>query len=139
MSSPYATLVASFTKLYRYQHLANIVQWDQAAMMPANGNDARGAAMAELAVLLHDTLTAPHLATALDAAAKETTDPVELASLREMTRQWRTANLLPASLVEAKSLAGTRCEHAWRTQRKANDWTGFLANWKPVVACWMNV
>ncbi|HEY1817915.1 MAG TPA: carboxypeptidase M32 [Kofleriaceae bacterium] len=135
MSSAYATLVASFTKLYRYQHLAAMVGWDQAAMMPSGGNDARGAAMAELAVLLHATLTAPHLATALDTARAEVVDPIEQASVREMTRQWRTANLLPASLVEAKSLAGTRCEHAWRAQRKANDWTGFLANWRPVVEC----
>ncbi len=135
MSTAYASLVASFTKLYRYQHLAQIVAWDQAAMMPSKGNDARSAAMAELAVLLHDTLTAPQLAAALTAATAEITDPVEAASVREMARQWRAANVLPASLVEAKSLAGTHCEHAWRTQRKANDWAGFLVNWRPLVAC----
>src|SRR5688572_3220503 len=112
MSTAYATLVASFTKLYRYQHLANIVGWDQAAMMPSKGNAARGAAMAELAVLLHETLTAPQLASALAAAkAAPPTQPVEAASVREMSRQWTSANVLPASLVEAKSLAGTRCEH----------------------------
>jgi carboxypeptidase Taq len=133
MSTAYASLVASFTKLYRYQHLAQIVAWDQAAMMPSKGNDARSAAMAELAVLLHDTLTAPQLAAALTAAKTETTDPEEAASVREMARQWRAANVLPASLVEAKSLAGTRCEHAWRSQRKANDWAGFLENWRPLV------
>ena len=103
--------------------------------MPSKGNDARSAAMAELAVLMHETLTAPQLASALAAAEARDADPVEAASVREMSRQWRAANLLPASLVEAKSLAGTRCEHAWRTQRKANDWTGFLENWRPVVAC----
>ncbi len=133
MSTAYTSLVQSFTKLYRYQHLAQIVAWDQAAMMPSNGNDARSAAMAELAVLLHDTLTAPQLASALAVAKTETTDPVDAASVREMARQWRAANVIPASLVEAKSLAGTRCEHAWRTQRKANDWAGFLENWKPLV------
>lgn len=135
MSSAYASLVASFTKHYRYSHLAQIVAWDQAAMMPAKGNEARSAAMAELAVLLHETLTAPALAAALATARTETTDPIEVASVREMTRHWREANVLPASLVEAKSLAGTRCEHAWRTQRKANDWAGFLENWRPLVAC----
>ncbi len=135
MSNAYATLVATFTKLYRYQHLASIVGWDQAAMMPSKGNDARGAAMAELAVLMHDVLTAPTLGPALTAARSEATDPVERASVREMTRQWRAANVIPASLVEAKTLAGTRCEHAWRTQRKANDWSGFLANWRPLVDC----
>ena len=40
-------------------------------MMPSKGNEARSAAMAELAVLLHDTLTAPQLATALEAAKTE--------------------------------------------------------------------
>ncbi len=135
MSNAYATLVASFTKLYRYQHLAQIVAWDQAAMMPSKGIEARSAAMAELAVLMHDTLTAPQIAAALEAAKTETTDPIDVASVHEMTRQWRAATLIPASLVEAKSLAGTRCEHAWRTQRKANDWAGFLVNWKPLVEC----
>lgn len=135
MVASYETLVRSFTKLYRYQHLSAIAAWDQAAMMPSRGNDARGAALAELAVLMHETLTAPQLATALSAAEGEVTDPVERASVREMKRQWQSSNLLPASLVEKKSLAGSRCEHAWRTQRKANDWAGFLANWKPVVAC----
>lgn len=120
----YEQLVAGFTRYYRFQHLANIVAWDQAAMMPPKGNDARGAAMAELAVLLHETLVGMKF------------DGVEeTPSVREMKRQWRAATLLPAALVEEKSLAGTRCEHAWRTQRKANDWAGFLENWRPVVAC----
>lgn len=120
----YDQLVAGFTRYYRFQHLANIVAWDQAAMMPAKGNDARGAAMAELAVLLHETLVGMSF------------DGVEeTPSVREMRRQWRAATVLPAALVERKSLAGTRCEHAWRTQRKANDWAGFLENWRPVVAC----
>ncbi|MEP6859833.1 MAG: carboxypeptidase M32 [Deltaproteobacteria bacterium] len=120
----YDVLVAGFTRYYRFQHLAQIVAWDQAAMMPAGGNDARGAAMAELAVLMHELLTK------LDFTGVDDTP-----SVREMRRQWRAATLLPAALVEKKSLAGTRCEHAWRTQRKANDWKGFLANWRPVVAC----
>ena len=131
----YATLVTTFTKLYRYQHLAAIAGWDQASMMPSKGNDARGAALAELAVLMHDILAAPALAASFAAAARDTNDPVDRASLREMQRQWRAATVVPASLVEAKALAASRCEHAWRTQRKANDWAGFLANWRPVVDC----
>ena len=30
-------------------------------------------------------------------------------------------------------MATSRCEHAWRTQRPANDWTGFLPNLREVV------
>jgi carboxypeptidase Taq len=40
---------------------------------------------------------------------------------------------LPESLVQAKSLAGARCEQAWRIQRKSNDWEGFADNLKEVV------
>ncbi len=50
-----------------------------------------------------------------------------------MTRQYEQAALLPESLVEAKSLAGSRCEHAWRSQRPANDWDGFAENLREVV------
>jgi carboxypeptidase Taq len=134
-SPSYQTLVSSFTKLYRYQHLAAIVGWDQAAMMPGKGNDARGAAMAELALLMHRTLTDPTLRDVLRAAKSETSDDEQRASLREMERQWQAANLLPPELVQAKSLAGSRCEHAWRTQRPANDWAGFLPNFREVLTC----
>ena len=40
---------------------------------------------------------------------------------------------MPPALVEAKSLAASRCEHAWRTQRPANDWAGFLENFREVL------
>ena len=132
--SAYQHAVTVFTRLYRYQHLAAIAGWDQAAMMPPQGNDARGAAMAELQVLMHATLTDPQLKLWLDAAEQQDLAPTHRASLREMRRSWQHANLLPASLVEAKALAGSRCEHAWRAQRKANDWQGFLGNFREVVA-----
>jgi carboxypeptidase Taq len=28
----------------------------------------------------------------------------------------------------------SRCEHAWRTQRPANDWAGFVGNFREVLA-----
>ncbi|MBP9202397.1 MAG: carboxypeptidase M32 [Kofleriaceae bacterium] len=130
----YQHAVDTFTRLYRYQHLSAMASWDQAANMPGGGNDARGAALAELAVLMHQTVTSPALGDALAAAAAHAASDDEAASVREMTRQWRLATVLPEALVAAKSLAGTRCEHAWRSQRKANDWPGFLANFREVVA-----
>jgi carboxypeptidase Taq len=36
--------------------------------------------------------------------------------------------------VQRSQLATSRCEHAWRRQRPANDWAGFLANFRDVVA-----
>ncbi|WP_348945186.1 carboxypeptidase M32 [Chitinibacter sp. FCG-7] len=129
----YSTVQATFGRIYRFEHLLALAGWDQAAMMPDGGNDARGAAMAELGVLIHQTLTDPALAKAIAAAKQEDLTADEQASLREIIRQWEQANLLPASLVEAKTLAGSRCSHEWRTQRANNDWDGFLANFREVV------
>jgi carboxypeptidase Taq len=131
--SAYNALTATFTRLYRLGHLGSIAGWDQASMMPAKGNAARGAAMAELQVLMHQTLTNPALQAHIAAAEQEPMDDLQRANLREMRRDWEISNLLPERLVEAKSLAGSRCEHAWRTQRKENDWQGFLVNLREVV------
>ena len=131
--SAYTALSERFTRLYRYYHLYAIASWDQATMMPAKGNEARAAALAELQVLIHRTLTEPGLAGQIAAAEDEALGEMERANLREIRRSWEQANLLPEALVEAKALAGSRCEHAWRTQRPANDWEGFLANFREVV------
>ncbi len=129
----YQALTATFTRLYHYQHLGAIASWDQAAKMPPGGNAARGAALAELDVLMHQTLTDQSLHALMATAQGEALDPAQRANLREMRRDWEQANLLPERLIEAKSLAGSRCEHAWRTQRKENDWPGFLKNFSEVV------
>ncbi|STQ12232.1 peptidase M32 carboxypeptidase Taq metallopeptidase [Enterobacter cloacae] len=74
-----------------------------------------------MSVLQHQILTDKKVGEWLAAAAGEDLNDVEQANLREMTRQYQQASLLPESLVEAKSPAGSKCEHAWRTQRPAND------------------
>ncbi|SUX73841.1 Thermostable carboxypeptidase 1 [Citrobacter freundii] len=106
-------------------HLSAIASWDMFTMMPSGGSKARGEALAELSVLEHQLLTDPKVATWIAAAQQEDLNDVEQANLREMSRLHHQASLLPESLVEAKSLAGSRCEHAWRSQRPANDWEGF--------------
>jgi carboxypeptidase Taq len=128
-----APLNATFKRLHHFNHLASIASWDQAAMMPAKGNEARAAAMAELQVLMHQTLTDPALKTLFSDAAKAGLNDADQASLTEMQREWALVNRLPQDLVEAQSLASARCEHAWRTQRRANDWQGFLCNFREVV------
>lgn len=134
MTTPaYTELTRIHSRLHRYNHVASIVGWDRNAMMPPGGNEARAAAEAELQALIHRTRTDPRLADWLKAAEAETLDTVARANLREMRRDWRDANALPDSLVEAKTLAGARCEHAWRSQRPANDWRGFLENFREVV------
>jgi carboxypeptidase Taq len=129
----YDQLENHFRKISRLNHLEAICSWDQAAMMPPGGNAARGEALAELAVLVHAQATAPQLAEWFAAAGRETLSQAQKTSLAAMQRRWRQATLLPADLVQAKSLAASRCEHNWRTQRRDNDWQGFLPNLQEVV------
>ncbi|MFH8134592.1 carboxypeptidase M32 [Pantoea osteomyelitidis] len=134
MTSAYQQLSATFLRLSRFGHLSAIAGWDMQTMMPAGGSRARGEALAELSVLQHEILTDKRVGTLIAAAEQESLNDVEQANLFEMRRAWQQASLLPASLVEAKSIAGSRCEHAWRQQRPANDWQGFATNLKEVVA-----
>ncbi len=129
----YAELTRIQSRLYRYNHLSSILGWDRNAMMPPGGSAARAAAEAELNALIHRTRTDPRLAEWLRAAEQEKLDETARANLREIRRDWRDANALPESLVEAKTLAGAKCEHAWRDQRQANDWQGFLGNFREVL------
>jgi len=129
----YQQLTRTFQRLSRFSHLAAIAGWDMFAMMPPGGSRARGEALAELGVLQHQILTDKKVGEWLENALQEDLNDLEQANLREMTRQYQQAALLPESLVEAKSLAGSRCEHAWRSQRPANDWQGFAENLREVV------
>jgi carboxypeptidase Taq len=133
MAAAYDELKRIWTQLHHFNHLQSIAGWDQAAMMPPKGNDARANAMAEMEGLLHRLRTDPALPTLLASADGESLDGLARANLVEIRREWRASNALPQALVEAQSLAAARCEHAWRTQRPANDWPGFLVNLREVL------
>ncbi|AJJ64517.1 carboxypeptidase M32 [Yersinia aldovae] len=133
MTTAYQHLRTTFTRLSRFEHLSAIAGWDMQTMMPPKGNLARSEAMAELNVLQHQILTDKRVGEWLKQADVESLDDVARANLREMRRHYDNAVLLPEALVEAKSLAGARCEHAWRQQRIANDWHGFAENLREVV------
>ena len=130
----YEQLAATWTRLHNLEHLQSIAGWDHAANMPPKGNEARAAALAEMAALLHRMRTDPAVGTELQRAEQEPLDELQRANLREMQRQWQASTALPEALVQQQQIAASRCEHAWRRQRPANDWAGFVENLKPVLA-----
>lgn len=130
----YDTLARTWQRLHRFGHLQSIAGWDRAANMPAKGNEARAAALSEMAALMHGLVTDPSLREHLARADDEPLSDMQRANLREIRRGWKAANALPESLVQRQQLATSRSEHAWRTQRPANDWAGFLPNFKEVLA-----
>jgi carboxypeptidase Taq len=135
MATPaYDELTSHWRRLHHFSHLQSIAGWDQAANMPPKGNEARAAALAEMAALMHRMRTETTLPDRLARAEDEDLGTDQRANLREIRREWQQANVLPESLVVRQQLASSRCEHAWRTQRPANDWAGFLGNFREVLA-----
>lgn len=132
-AGPVEALESVFKKIDRFAHLASVAGWDQATMMPPGGARARAEALAEVQVHCHQLLTDPSVGVLLDRAEQLDIAPEQRASVREMRREWIMASQIPEQLVEAKSVAGAACEHAWRSQRPQNDWKGFLGNLEPVV------
>ena len=132
-SSAYQELAHHWTRLHRFGHLYSMAGWDRAAMMPTKGSEARAEALAEMDSLLHSLRTEPRLAELLAQAEQDSLDDVSRSNLREIRRDWKSSNALPPALVEAQSLATSRCEHAWQTQRPAEDWAGFLGNFREVL------
>ncbi len=129
----YDQLRATYSRIHQLEHFQSLGFWDGSVNMPPGGNEPRAAAMAELGLVIHGIETDPKLATLIEAAEQEPLDDFGRASVREIRRRWRQSNGLPAALVEAKTLARAKSEHAWRTQRGANDWKGFLPNFREVV------
>jgi carboxypeptidase Taq len=122
----YEALAQSYGRMYRLSHLQSMAGWDQAALMPPKANEARAAAMSEMAALLHRLRTEPELAAQMARADGEPLSEFQRANLREMRRDWQSVTALPESLVQRQTMARARCEHAWRSLRPANDWNGFL-------------
>ena len=129
----YAELARGQLRLHRLGHLEKLADWDRNTMMPPGGNQARAEASAELEGVIHRLRTDPNQRELLRAAEGEPLDDIERANLREIHRLWRQQNTLPEALLEARTMAASRCEHGWRTQRPANDWKGFLENLREVV------
>ena len=131
----YETVAASFARAADIDNALGILHWDTETMMPEGAADRRGETLATLSVLRHEVLTDPRLAAALDAAeADEDPDPWRAANIREARRQWAHANAVPADLVAASAKAVTRCELAWRSARRNDDFPSLLPTLRDVLS-----
>jgi carboxypeptidase Taq len=134
----YRELAAHQRRLAHLQHVEAIVGWDEAAMMPPGGGESRAEALATLRVFTHELAAAPALGPLIEAAEAERArgelTEWEAANVREVKRAFTRETALPGDLVQASSLAESRCEQAWRTLRARNDWEGVRPLLAEVIA-----
>ena len=131
----YAALVDHHRTLFHLHHVEAMASWDEAAMLPAGGGEARGEALSTLRGIIHQQATHARLSDLFASANQESAvlAPWQRANLRAMEREWVRATALPQSLVEAMSQAESRSEQAWRKLRPSNDFAGFLPFFREVV------
>jgi len=132
----YAALHEHHQRLSHLRHVEAIVSWDESAMMPPGGGEARADAVSTLRGTIHQTATRPELGEWFERAFGERAnlEAWQQANLREMHREWFRATALPQQLVEAMSRAESRSEQAWRTLRSQNDFASFLPLLRDVVS-----
>lgn len=132
----YLALEEHQRRISHLRHVEAIAGWDEAAVMPAGGGEARADAMATLRGIIHERSTAPALGELFARAEAEQggLEPWQRANLRELRREWVRATALPQDLVEASSRADSKSEQAWRALRARNDWQSFAPILSEVLA-----
>lgn len=105
-----------------------LLSWDQETYMPARGLEGRAGALATLAGIKHQRLTASALQDALEAAA-EGADPQgeTAAQVRRARHRVDRAVKVPASLAKAQAEASSRALASWQAARAASDYSAFSA------------
>tara|TARA_R110002111_G_scaffold26662_10_gene57492 strand:- start:667 stop:2163 length:1497 start_codon:yes stop_codon:yes gene_type:complete len=131
--SAYSLLEQHFRKIGNLNHVQAITSWDESAMMPSGGGEARAAAMTTLQVLIHELTTDPKVADLIASAKSEPLDAWQSANLREVSRTYRDATCMPGDLVAAQKSATSMSEQAWRRHRANNDWTAMAPHLIEVV------
>lgn len=134
--SAYRKLEEIFMRAYRFRHLTSLGFWDTQVLMPPAGAAARGAALAEVELLIHGLFTDPKTGVFLEEAEKneqQLLEPLQRANLREMRLEWELENLIPDDLVKRKVELTNRAQSVWRKSREANDFSLWLPTFKELV------
>lgn len=136
MSAPASALLAErFQRIGRLRDIGGLLGWDQRVMMPEGSSALRAEHMAELDLMAQAILCADDMPDLLAAAGQENgLTAWQSANLAAMHRLCRQARALPASLLREKAQAAAAAEMAWRTARRDNDFSSFVAPLERVLA-----
>ncbi len=101
--------------------VSSLLGWDQAAMMPDGGAQARADQQAMIYRLSHERLTDPRVGEWLAEAKEQELSPWEEANINEMAWAYKHAACVPGQLVDDLSQAGSKCLMVWRKARGDDD------------------
>src|SRR5512133_1133925 len=128
------TLASAMSDVRAFQGAVSLLQWDQETYMPLRGAEARGEQLAAIQAALHERLTAPRVAEALDRAEHEASDPERLAAVRALRFDHERAARVPQDLVRALAQAQAEGVDAWKDARARNAFAVFAPRLERLVA-----
>jgi carboxypeptidase Taq len=131
--SAWAAIEAAMADVRALSGAISLLQWDQETHMPPRGFAARGDQLAALQATLHERLTSPRLAEALERARGETDDPDRLAALRALRFDVERAARVPADLVRALATVQAEGVDAWKAARARDDFDAFAPKLERLV------
>jgi carboxypeptidase Taq len=130
----FAKLDALLKKLEAIEHAQSMLSVDEAVNMPDGGGEKRAEAMATLAGMHHDLMTAERNAEWIADAGSEALSSSQKAGITEFKRAYVNATCLSTDFVTKQVQARVRSEQLWRKLRPSGSWTEFLPAFEGIVA-----
>jgi carboxypeptidase Taq len=112
----------------------SLLGWDQHTHMPPKASDFRAQVIGKLTKLQFELLVGEALSGYLS-ELRQAPDlsPTERGSVRRVGKNHDRNKAIPASLIEAQSIAQSEAQSAWVKARKASDFAVFLPHLKKMV------
>ncbi|MCH2164247.1 MAG: carboxypeptidase M32 [Marinovum sp.] len=107
--------------------------WDQETMMPRGAAEQRGEEMAAMQSVLHARRTAPEVGDVIAKLEGTTLDPVALAQLGHITRDFKRNQAVPADLASKLAQVTSVAQGKWAAARADDDFAAFAPVLEEVV------
>lgn len=127
-NTAFSDLMAHVRQTEALGKIAERLGWDQETMMPEGAADQRGEEMAVMEGVLHARRTDPRLADWLEAA--EAPDAAGAAQLREIARDYKRMQKVPADLAQELARVTSVAQGIWARARAADK----VADFAPTLA-----
>ncbi len=130
----FAKLDSLLKKLEAIEHAQSMLGVDEAVNMPDGGGEKRAEAMAALAGMHHEMMSAERNAELIAKAEAEDLTDAQKAGVREFKRAYVNATCLSTAFVTRQVEARVRAEQLWRKLRPTGNWKEFLPAFDGIVA-----
>ncbi len=126
----YNELIDISSELRNLERTLSLLAWDERTYMPRGAVKGRSEMRATLYKLHHKLLTSDRLKSCIKELNKSSNfddlDPIQKASLREITRDFERKYNVPDELIQRIAKAATEGQSVWETARSRSDFDMFL-------------